>query len=372
LSFEKRIHESASMNRRLTTLLLVLLIAPGVLLAQDATEEAEATDETTTEVTGVDATKAYLIEHAAGMLTHVTAIQTDAQAYYDILEAADFNYEQAWADSGEEIAGLVSDARAEYILAHNNYELVEGIVAGVPTLGDFDVWIDAGPTGEEDPESAYDWTLVLEDGRELEQPGNIFHLLLETTLWGTVEEHTGARVDFDGNGTDERGDALPDAYYWLGIANSFVDATTQLNDAIAAWEPSLEDSFTALAAMVPTMGDYFQEWKGSVYISGEDPRFVAQSRLVDVKGIATSLSVIYSNVSADVASEDPELDEQITAGFDDLLTFLDETYAEETGGKQFTAEEAELLGEEAQAKADSLAALAGQGASVLALELPTE
>jgi hypothetical protein len=352
--------------KRKLIVLILLLIPFGVIRAQEtaATEEPEAS--------GVAATKSYLIEHGAELLTHVEAIQRDAQAYFEILEAADFDYEQAWSENQEEIMDLVTDARAEFILAHNNYELVEGIVAGVPTLGHFDVWIDAGPTGEEDPDNAHDWTLTLEDGREFEKPGNLFHRLLETTLWGTQEEHTGTRVDFDGNGIDELGDALPDAYYWLGIANSFVDATTQLNAAIEEWEPTLEDSFTALAAMIPTMGDYFQEWKGSVFIAGEDPRFVAQSRLVDVKGIATSLSVIYSNVGAQVSAEDAELNAQIEAGFEDLLSFLDETYAQETAGKQFTAEEADALGEQAQIKADSLAALAGQGASILELVLPIE
>ncbi|MEO8607016.1 MAG: imelysin family protein [Chloroflexota bacterium] len=357
------------MNRKIIVylLLLMLVIPLHQIAAQDATAEA-------TDATGVDATKSYLVEHGADMLTHVTTIQSDAQAYFDILKAADFDYAKAWADSAADITPLVTESRDEFILAHNNYERIEGIVAGVPTLSHFDVWIDAGPTGADDAENAYDWTLTLDDGRTFEKPGNIFHWLLETTLWGTQEEHTGARVDFDGNGVDERGDALPEAHFWLAIANSFVDATTQLNAAIADWTPTLEDSFTALATMIPTMGDYFQEWKGSAYITDEnaDPRFVAQSRLVDVKGIATSLSVIYANVGADVAGKDAALDEQIKAGFDDLLTFLDDTYAEETGGKKFSGEQADALGEQAQNKADSLAALAGEGASVLGLVLPTE
>ena len=119
-----------------------------------------------------------------------------------------------------------------------------------------------------------------------------------------------ARVDFDGNGR-RAWDALPDAHFWLGIADAFVNATTKLNVAINAWTPSLEDSFTALATMIPTMGDYFQEWKGSAYVAGQDPRFVAQSRLVDVKGIATSLSVIYGNVATDVTGKDATLNQQI-------------------------------------------------------------
>ena len=347
------------MKRSLILLVLLLVLPLGQVFAQDAEPS-------------LDAIKDYLIENGSEMQGHVNTIQEDAQNYYDMLEAAGFDYEAAWEANGEALAEIVADARAEFILAHNDYESVEGIVAGVPTLADFDVWIDAGPTGEEDPEGAYDWTLRLPDGQEFVKPGNIFHWLLETTLWGTQEEHTGARVDFDGNGTDERGDALPEANFFLGIADAFVDATTQLNDSIAAWEPSLEDSFTALATMIPTMGDYFQEWKNSSFVAGDDPRFVAQSRLIDVAGIATSLSVIYGNVAPDVQGVDATLDEQIDAGFTDLLTFLDETHQEEIDGVQFTAEQADALGEQAQAKADSLAALAGQAASLLNLTLALE
>ncbi|MCC6612313.1 MAG: EfeM/EfeO family lipoprotein [Anaerolineae bacterium] len=349
------------MNRKLALLVLIILIVPMA--------GAFAQDETTT---SVDAIKEYLVEHGGAMLEHVNTIQADAQAYYDLLAAADFDYAAAWDAQADAITELVTDARAEFILAHNDYELIEGIVAGVPSLADFDVWIDAGPTGEEDPEEAHDWTLTLDDGREFVQPGNIFHWLLEPTLWGTIDERTGLRVDFDGNGQDELGDALPDAHYFLGIADAFVTATTELNDAIGAWTPSLEDSFTALVTMIPTMGDYFQEWKNSTFVAGDDPRFVAQSRLVDVKGIATSLDVIYGNVGPQVASQDTTLDEQISAGFADLLTFLDDTRATELEGDRFSAEEADLLGEQAQVKADSLAALVGQGAALLELDLPLE
>jgi hypothetical protein len=347
------------MNRNVLLLILAVFLLPFTAFAADETPEPSA-----------DATKSYLVEHGADMLEHITAIQKDAQAYFDLLQAAKFDYAAAWKANPKPLADYVQNARAEFILAHNDYERIEGIVAGVPSLSHFDTWIDAGPTGDEDPQNAYEWTLKLDDGRTFEKPGNLFHWLLETTLWGTKPEHTGLRVDLDGNGVDERGDALPDAHYFLAIANAFADAAAQMNTAIGEWTPTPDDKFTALLTMIPTMGDYFQEWKGSAYIAGEDPRFVAQSRLVDVKGIATSLSVIYSNEATSVSAKDSTLNQQITAGFDDLLKFLDDTHQKELDGKQFTAEEADALGEQAQNKADMLAALVGQAASTLELTLP--
>lgn len=319
---------------------------------------------------GVDATKSYVVDHAAEMLKHVTTIQADAKAYFEILKGASFDYQKAWNSNKTKLVDLVTDARKEFITAHNNYERMEGIVAGVPSLANFDSWIDAGPLGSLDPKNAYDWSLKLDDGRVLDKPGNIFHYLLETTLWGTTPEYTGLRIDLDGNGKDERGDALPEAYVFLAIGNIFVDATTQMSKAVGGWKPSLEDSFTALTTMIPTMGDYFEEWKDSAAITGKDPRFVAQSRLVDVKGIASSLSVIYANVEPMVKTKDSTLDQQIMTGFDDLVKLLDDTYNREISGKKFTAEEADALGTQAQDKAQKLAVLVGQAATLLDLKLP--
>ena len=64
-----------------------------------------------------------------------------------MLKAADFDYAKAWDASADQIKPLVSDARSEFILAHNNYEHIEGIVAGVPTLADFDVLDRRWPDG---------------------------------------------------------------------------------------------------------------------------------------------------------------------------------------------------------------------------------
>ncbi len=361
------------MKQKLALLVIfaLFLTITGQAFAQSATPEATPEATEAPAAVGVNATKDYLVTRGADMLKQITQIQGDAQKYFEALKAVNFDYAKAWSANRADLKAWVTDARNTFILAHNDYEHIEGIVAGVPTLSKYDTWIDAGPPASQDPQNAYDWTLTLDDGRTFEKPGNLFHWLLETTLWGTQPEHTGLRVDFDGNGKDERGDALPDAHFWLAISNAFVDAATQLNTAINGWTPSLEDSFTALATMVPTMGDYFQEWKNSSFVSGQDPRFVAQSRLVDVNGIAASLTIIYSNVSSDVTAKDRTLNDQIQAGFTDLNNFLSSTYKQEQSGKHFTAEQADALGEQAQDKADNLAALIGQAASDLNLTLPS-
>jgi len=132
--------------------------------------------------------------------------------------------------------------------------------------GRYDVWIDAGPPGSEDPEEALEWTLELPDGRVYESPGNFFHNLLEPTLWGTNPEFTGLKVDMDGDGEISVGEALPEANMLLGATQGLNEATIEMQGAIEAWKPTLEDALTALVTMIPTMNEYFGQWKESVHM----------------------------------------------------------------------------------------------------------
>ena len=77
--------------------------------------------------------------------------------------------------------------KAAWIEGNPDYERMEGVVAGTPSLAEFDVIIDAGSSAAEDPESAVPFDLTLADGTVLEQPGNLFNLT-EGALWGTLPE----------------------------------------------------------------------------------------------------------------------------------------------------------------------------------------
>lgn len=104
--------------------------------------------------------------------------------------------------------------------------------------------------------------------------------------------------------------------------------------------PNRADTFTALVTMVPTVGDYFEEWKTSKFVTGQVPMYVAQTRLADVQGIMRSTKVMYfDGVSATVAKVDKTLDDQIRQGFLEMLDFVDGVYLREGAGKTFKAEE---------------------------------
>lgn len=314
------------------------------------------------------AIKQYATENSQIVKTGSAALLTTAQSYYDLLASYQFDYEKAWAEKSPELTTLVNQAKTHWNTASQHYELEEGIVAGVPVLADYDVWLDAGPSGVEDPENAYQWTLELPNGTKLENPGNFFHGLLEPTIWGTKPEYVGLAVDLDGDGTVEIGEALPEANMFLGTAQAFDQAVEELNTAVTAWQPSEPEAFTALVVMIPTMNEYFEQWKLSTFIAGsaaEETAFIGASRLFDISNILKGLDLTYSNIAVLVKAQNPELDAQIQDGFVDLQGYVNDLYQQEQEGTKFTAEQAELFGTEAQTKATALAGQIAQAAALL-------
>ena len=92
---------------------------------------------------------------------------------------------------------------------------MEGVVAGVPSLADFDVIIDAG-ADKSDPENAVPFSLNTPAGKTYEQPGN-FNYLIETAAYGTDPNFAaqGVEPDLDGDGKVSFGEAMPDADFFV-------------------------------------------------------------------------------------------------------------------------------------------------------------
>jgi iron(III) transport system substrate-binding protein len=320
----------------------------------------------------LDAIKAYTIENAEQMRLGTTALLGTSQEYYDIIAASEFDYEAARADNEAALIRLINQAREDWLRASTFYELDEGIIAGVPSLAYYDTWIDAGPPASVDPSEALEWELELPDGRVLESPGNFFHNLTEPALWGTNPDFVGLEVDLNGDGEIELGEVLPDANVLLGAAQGLDAATEEMQAAVDAWEPTLSDAFTAMVVMVPTMNEYFEQWKLSTFVSGNDAEeegFTAVSRLFDINGILNGLDVTYENVGVLVEESNSALHDQIAQGFSDLIDYVDDLYQQERGGRTFTAEEADLFGTEAQDRATNLAALVAQAAGELEIAI---
>ncbi|MBX3061483.1 MAG: EfeM/EfeO family lipoprotein [Anaerolineae bacterium] len=333
--------------------LAVIVLLGVVALAVPVKAQAEAE---------LGAIKTYLLEKAAALVEGSAILKADLDSYYELAKSVNFDYDALWSQHKEDVVALVEKSKSDWMNASPLYEQMEGIVAGVPSLANYDVIMDAGGQGETN------YAITLPDGTVLQNPPNLFGLL-ELTLWGgdVDKKYVAKSVDLDGDGAQEFGEELPDANAAKGFADSLDFYANGLQTDATAWEPTTSDAFTALVVMIPTMSEYFESWKLSRFVAGnesEQGEFSVISRLSDIKDIIGSLEVIYTGISPLVASVDSARDEQINSGLTSLKEYVLDLYQQEQDGKRFTAEEADLFGSEAQDKAE---AIAGQVAQVAAL-----
>jgi hypothetical protein len=335
-----------------------------------ATPPVEPATATRVDLGGI---KNYLIDKLQSLKDSTASLKTLGERYYALAQAAGFDYAALWESKSSEIRQTIEAAREAWKVASPLYEQTEGIVAGTPSLAKFDVILDAGASGQEDPENAVPFDLALPDGRVLPKPGNLFGVT-ESALWGSFADYTAPNVepDFDGDGQVGFGEALPEANVLKAAADAMDQYAGDLLAAAQAWQPTESDAFTALVVMVPTMAEYFDSWKNSRFVLGDESTqrdFVAISRLSDIQDILGSLQVVYQNVSPLVQTADAAQDQQIGQGLTDLKAFVAGVYQEEQGGKRFTPEEADLLGSEAQNRATAITGQIAQVAAKLNVEV---
>jgi hypothetical protein len=252
------------------------------------------------------------------------------------------------------------------------YERMEGIVAGTPSLAEYDIIIDAGSSKAEDPESAVPFDLELADGRVLEQPGNLYNLT-EGMLWGTRPEFTaGVKADLDEDGKVAFGEALPDARVFTAAADAFDRYARELSTKAQAWQPTPSDAFTALVVMVPTMSEYFGQWNESRFVRGDastGDSFNVVSRLSDIGDIIAGLEVVFDGVHPAIAEVDAASASQTREELSGLAEFITDLRAQESSGRRFAPEQADRLGVEAQERGSAVAGQVTQQAAQLGVEI---
>ena len=340
---------------------LIIALTTSTLLATAALADTEAE--------GLERVKAFTLEHNDALIAEATKMQAAAAAYNDLILAHNGDYAAAWAAEPAKLTEAVNTLRAQWLAASNQYETIEGIVAGIPSTAKYDLILDAGNPGTEDEDVA-EFDLTLPDGTVLEKPGSLFHTITEPLFWSTDKESVKLEADLNGNGAADAGEVLFDANLALGAANGMVEWATALRNDMAAWAPNRDDAFTAVVTMTPTVGDYFGEWKESQFLGGEGAAFVAQSRLIDVLGIMGGCERMYvSAISPVIATEDTALDSAITNDFKELIALVTETRDREAAGEKFTAEEADALGGEAQDIAERIVAQVLQAAAKNGVEI---
>lgn len=317
--------------------------------------------------------KRYLLLHTSQLQGFTRDLRAAARRYTRLASAAGYDYARLWRTSPGPVTAALRRAKTVWIDGNPAYERVEGIVAGTPSLAVYDVILDAGSSAAEDPAGAVPFDLKLGDGRVLRKPGNLFNLT-EGLLWGTRPEHVakGVRPDLDGDGRREFGEVLPDARVLQAAADAFVLYAARLNRAARAWTPTASDAFTAVVVMVPTMSEYFGQWKLSRFVLGdraEGDAFNVVSRLSDIGDILGGLRVIYAGIGPAIGKVDGQQSAQTRRELGSLWRFVQKLRAAERSGRRFTPQQADLLGRDAQERATAIAGQVAQAAARLKVEI---
>jgi hypothetical protein len=324
-----------------------------------------------TDLSGI---RQYLLDRTQALKQATSALKQETDRYYALAAAAGFDYPKLWQEQQPAVVATINTARTAWKAASPLYEQMEAVVAGTPALAGYDVILDAGASGEEDPANAAPIDLHLPDGRTLTRPGNLFGVT-ESTLWGAFPAYAaqGVTADWDGNGAITFGETLPDANVLKAGADALDEQAGALAQAAADWQPTLPDAFNALVVMTPTMSEYFASWRDSRFVSGDASTqrdFVAISRLADMQDILGGLELIYAEVQPLAATANADQADQVATGLTDLRAFVAGVYAKEQDGKHFTPEEADLLGEEAQNRATAVTGHISQLVAQLGITLP--
>ena len=360
-----------------TTIAVVLAGCGGssdaTVTSPEPASTVQAPTTATTSSADLGAIKEYLLSQT-GKLTDFTAeFKADATRYFELAKAAGFEHEALWADQAAEVGPLLEKMKSDWIAGNPLYERMEGIVAGTPSLATYDVIIDAGSSANEDPASAVPFDLELPDGRVLKQPGNLYNIT-EGSLWGTLpaDVDKGVPTDLNGDGNTEFGEVLPDANFLVAAADTFDLYANELADKAQAWQPTESDALTALVVMSPTMSEYFNSWKVSRFVAGDEATgeaFNVVSRLSDITDIIAGLEVIYTGIQPVIETANAAQGQQTGADLADLKDFVNRIYDQEQSGKRFTAEEADLLGSEAQERGSAIAGQVSQVAAELGIPI---
>ena len=265
----------------------------------------------------------------------------------------------AWKAQPEHVEKLIAAMQENYKdMDSFGYETIEGIVAGVPAMADYDIYLDAGVPASEGPDDVAPVVLVLDDGKKIEKQGALFTYIIEPALWGGDKRWVVA--------TD--GKTLPRPEILSAAAQDANKKIGELMTDAKAWNASVSDCFGAMVVMTPTLSDYFEDWKESRYSKGKSGRFQAVSRVSDMRGIMGSCQVMYEAVNNSVAEKDKALAKSVKSGFKEIMAFLDKIEDREKQGG-IKGAEIEELATQAKEKTDKIVPQIEQSAAVSGIKV---
>ena len=106
--------------------------------------------------------KSYLLQNLEKMTTASEDFVKNSEGYSALVAEHGGSVEAAYKADPKQMEKLVAKLQDDYKAMDSfGYETVEGIVAGVPSLADYDIYLDAGVPASEGPEGVAPVVLVL-------------------------------------------------------------------------------------------------------------------------------------------------------------------------------------------------------------------
>ncbi len=305
--------------------------------------------------------KSYLLKGLEKVNAASQDFVANSEAYSALVAANGGSVDAAYKAEPKKMEQLVKKMQDNYKAMDSfGYETIEGIVAGVPALADYDIYLDAGVPASEGPEDVAQVVLDLGNGQKIEKQGALFTYIIEPMLWGGDERWV---TPVDGG---EKVLPRPEV-----LAAAAKDVNKKLGELLAdakAWNATVGDCFGAMIVMTPTLSDYFEDWKESRYAKEKSGRFQAVSRVSDMRGIMGSCQVMYEAVEGQVAEKDKSLAKSVDAGFKGILSFLDKIEKREKQG-EIKGAEIDELATQAKEKTDKLVPQIEQSAAVVGIKV---
>ena len=178
--------------------------------------------------------------------------------------------------------------------------------------------------------------LKLPNGKVLAEAGQPLQPHRGDALGHAARATSARKADLDGDGKLEFGEVLPDANVFKAAADAFALYAGKLDRAARAWKPTPSDAFTAVVVMVPTMSEYFGQWKTRASCSATRRRARRSTSSRASPTSATSSAACGSSTRASARRSRRSTRQQAAQTkreLDALWTYVGKLRAQETSGQ---------------------------------------
>ncbi len=296
-----------------------------------------------------DGAKKYLLDRITQMHDASVDYLAAADEYRALIKANGGSVQQAYTADPKGMDRLLERMKNDYKKMDSyGYETVEGMVAGIPSLVAYDVYLDSGTPASKGGDAIAPVVLVLDNGEKIDHEGCLFTYLIEPALWAGDKRWV---TEVSSASGEKKYFPKPD--FIVATAKDVEKKIGELKNDAAAWKASEEDCYRAMITMTPTFSGYFDDWKESLYGNGKVRYFQAVSRVSDMRGIMGSCKILFDAVKEKVAVKDKALAKSVEGGFVGIEKYIDQIEKREKAGP-LKPQEIEEFGAQAKQKADQL------------------